>query len=168
MELIDTNTFEIDVKFKLSLEFEKKFLIALTKATQFVYQKLIDAIPSEIGSFGKDFITYRIDYDEWSSEIIILDYDDSGEGFQNVLYWKDMGTGLKGSQSWEQILGFEKPEYTIPIIPVRKKVMTWINEKGERVYATKTLGQAGNAWIRKTYEECLPMVESIFEAEFYN
>jgi hypothetical protein len=75
-------------------------------------------------------------------------------------------TGQRGNIEWKVYYKEKKPQFTIPIVPLRAKAMHYINESGKNVFLKNSMGQSPQAWMRRAFKDNQKYVGQIWKNEF--
>lgn len=91
-------------------------------------------------------------------------------------------TGERGYKEWRQWFEEKKPNYTIPIVPLKAKAMHFTvieliktdTKKGykysptKHVFLKQSKGQSPQAWMRRAFYDSKPYMNKIWKKEFSN
>lgn len=139
---------EVVVGIKMSINVPIKVRIEMTKKFEWAYKKSIEAsvkhitrtikneMPSASGK-TKTALDYDIDYDKGEARIGWK----SGTRDELVGSVLQYGSGQRGRNEYQTSrFGEQKPNYTVPIVPIRAKVMSFIGRDGKRKYMKSFIG----------------------------
>jgi hypothetical protein len=154
--------------FNLAKSFQKAFNNAFIKSTEFMFSKCFENAP--IAKTRKGPVNLRNaltwDYDPKLMEAIIG--IPKGSEAEKVAFYTEFGVGQRGNVTWKVYFNEKKPKFTIPIIPIHAKAMHFVNESGKDVFLRNSMGQNGQAWMRRAFKDNKQKVGQIWKNEFKN
>lgn len=155
---------ELDVK-KLQTDLVKylfkPFKNSFTKSTEFLFSEIAANAPGTL----RPALQFESEIKEDLSAVGFIGYP-KGSKLDKIANYTDMGTGQRGSESFRSFFGETKPIFTIPIKPLRAKVLHWKSSDNSNIFAKTTKGQKGQAWFRKSIFDNLTNIKTIWEKEF--
>lgn len=146
--------------------FHEAFNRAYTKSVEYIFSKCFEYAPVGKSSKGavnlRNALKWDFDKDTGEANIGIP----AGSEMEKIAMYVELGTGLRGSQEWKQWFDEKRPNFTIPIVPVRAKAMHFVDESGKDVFLKKSKGQSPQSFVRRAFYDSKPYVEKIWASEF--
>lgn len=159
-------TTEGEIEKNITNVFLQAYKNAFIKSTEHLFSKCFSYAP--VGKTKKGAVNLR--------NALMYDFDiENGEGYiglpmgsplEKIATYCEMGSGERGAQGWTQFFQEQQPTFTIPIVPVKAKVMYWVNEAGQGVYMKTSKGQSPQSFMRRAFRDGKKEVESIWRNEF--
>lgn len=139
---------------------------AMTKTVEFIYGKCFELAP--VGKTRKGAVNLRnaliweVDLPEGAGYIGLP----KGSQLEKIGFYTEMGVGERGLTGWQQFYNEKKPNFTVPIVPLKAKAMHFINEKGDDVFLKTSKGQKPQSWMRRGFKKSEPLIDKIWKKEF--
>lgn len=126
----------ITVKLKITKKFEESYIKAIEESVAHIVKNIKNEIPSVTGNTQNKLKSNIF----WDKGYAIIGWD-SGSKEELVGSVLQYGSGYRGKSEY-QTSRFGEPaqDYTIPIVPVRAKAMSFIDKNGTRRYMKSFIG----------------------------
>lgn len=155
---IDEKKLEKDLQKALIDPFKRAF----TRSTEHLFSVAAEEAPGTLLRTGMHFET---DFKPGLNAVGFIGFPEGSE-VEKIAAYTDMGTGQRGSNSFQSYFGESKPLFTIPILPLKSKALHWFTPEGEEVFARSSKGQKSNPWFRKSIKDHLVDIQKIWASEF--
>lgn len=139
---------------------------AFTKSVEYIFGKCYENAP--VGKTAKGAVNLR---NALLWEIYLEDGEayiglPKGSELEKIAFYTELGTGIRGSQGWERYYQEKRPNFTIPIVPIKAKAMHFVNAKGQDIFMKSSKGQPPQAYMRRAFRDSELLVKKIWENEF--
>ena len=160
----------VRIVFNIDLEipkgYENAYRTSFIKTIELIYSKIYEYAPTGRRTRGalsiRQILSYDFDFNNKTAWVGIP--DDSP--LADISDYLEYGTGERGSLNFKSFIGEGKPEYTIPIVPIKAKALHFIDDEGNDVFFTKGKWQTPQPFVRRALAECIPIIPEIWRKEF--
>ena len=159
-------TFEGVSEKNMTKVFTLAYRRAFTKSVEYLFSKVFEYAP--VGKTKSGVVNLRIalkwDFD-WKKNEGFIGVP-KGSEMEKIAFYTEIGTGERGLRGWQVWFDEKKPQFTVPIVPLKAKAMHFVNERGEDVFLKKSKGQRPQAWMRRAFYDHRNDVTTIWKKEF--
>ena len=146
--------------------FMRAYRTAFTKSTEYLFTKVFEAAPVGKTKSGMVNLRNALKWDfDWEKMEAFIGVPKGGE-MEDIAFYTEMGTGERGQKGWTQWFDEKKPQFTVPIVPIKAKALHFVNAAGQDVFMKQSKGQPPQSWMRKTFYDEQRIVERIWIKEF--
>lgn len=166
MAIMKKITFEGVSEKHMARVFSVAYRRAFTKTTEHLFSKVFEYAP--VGKTKSGLVNLRnaLEWDfDWRANSAFIGIP-KGSEMEDVAFYTEMGTGQRGSEGWQVFFDEKKPNFTIPILPIKAKALHFVNEKGEDVFMKQSKGQRPQSWMRRAFYDHKKDVTKIWTKEF--
>ena len=150
----------------MSKVFQLAYRRAFTKSTEYIFAKTFEYAPVGKAKTGLVNLRNALQWDfDWRRNEGFIGLP-KGSELEDIAFYTEMGTGERGEKGWKQWFDEKKPQFTIPIVPIKAKTLHFVNEQGQDVFMKQSKGQKPQAWMRRAFWDSQKDVTKIWKKEF--
>ena len=139
---------------------------AYTQSVEYLFSKVFEYAPIGKTKSGTVNLRNALKWDfDWEKNEAYIGVP-LGSEMEKIAFYTEMGTGERGAAGWSVWFDEKKPQFTIPIVPIKAKAMHFVNTRGQDVFMKKSKGQAPQAWMRRAFYDHRNDIDRIWKKEF--
>jgi len=161
---------KIEFTGKGDLNIRRAFMLAykraFTKSTEYLFSKVFEYAPIGKTSRGSVNLRNALKWDfDWKTNEAFIGVP-KGSEMEDIAFYTEMGTGERGQKGWRVWFDEKKPQFTVPIVPIKAKALHFVTESGKDIFMKTSKGQAPQSWMRRAFYDHQKDVEKIWKKEF--